>query len=412
MKNRSLGIFFVLALSTMILTCIRPVPAPLPVILNSPVGETVATGDITFSWQTQQPAVSYILQVASDSNFRKIVIEETVNTTSANLHFKTDGRYWWRVRACNESNIWGFWSEAASFILQRFRVVGALKTQGYPHDLAVLGNRLFIADGQAGLAIYDISIPEQPRLQGRYLDSLNVAWGVKVRDSLVFLAYGYKELVIVNAVRPESLKITGVLEYPQPGYGYALALRDSWVYVAAGAQFIAVDISQPEYPNLRFQYYYPRNCRSIAIESANAYVACEQLGIAVWKLDTFPPRQTETFDTDGNARGVDCRDGFITVADGRNGVIFLQQEQTGHLTEFATLQLNGYASAVTIEDTLVFVACGSGGVAVVNCADRANPFLMATIASPYAYKVGAIPGTDYFFVLDRDLGIVTVKKEF
>ncbi|MEO0053850.1 MAG: hypothetical protein ABIK22_06850, partial [candidate division WOR-3 bacterium] len=282
MKNRSLGIFFVLALSTMILTCIRPVPAPLPVILNSPVGETVATGDITFSWQTQQPAVSYILQVASDSNFRKIVIEETVNITSANLHFKTDGRYWWRVRACNESNIWGFWSEAASFILQRFRVVGALKTQGYPHDLAVLGNRLFIADGQAGLAIYDISIPEQPRLQGRYLDSLNVAWGVKVRDSLVFLAYGYKELVIVNAVRPESLKITGVLEYPQPGYGYALALRDSWVYVAAGAQFIAVDISQPEYPNLRFQYYYPRNCRSIAIESANAYVACEQLGIAVW----------------------------------------------------------------------------------------------------------------------------------
>lgn len=231
------------------------------------------------------------------------------------------------------------------------------------------------------------------------MDSLNVAWGIAVQDSLVFLAYGYKELFIVNARQPENMKVVGVLEYPQPGYGYDLMVQDSLVYIAAGAQFILVNVADPRYPNLKFQHYYPRDCRGVAIESRYGFLACEQLGVAVWKLDTFPLSQIGDFDTPGNARAVAVKDGILYVADGRNGLVLVDADDPRDMKELATLSLDGYASSVTVEDSLVFVACGSEGVAVVNCAQPDTPLLVAQIKTPYAYAIAPGPGERYFFGL-------------
>lgn len=399
----------------LLINCIKPLPEPLPVRLVSPVNDTILSSqEITFVWESSEGTAEYVLQVAPDSKFRWFAIEETVFQNSARCCLRTDGKYWWRVRAQGKNGVWGEWGEPACFTLKRFTVLNSVKTQGYPHDFAVQGNYLYVADGQAGLAIYDISDPKSPKLSARIMDSLNVVWGVEVRDSLAFLAYGYKELVIVNTSDHQNPKIVGILEYPQPGYGYDLALQDSWVYVAAEAQFIAVNISDPHYPNLRFQYYYPRNCRSLTIDHNRntIYVACEQLGIASWRGDTFPPIPVGYFDTPGNARGVVSADSVVMIADGRNGLIVVDAREPELIRQIGYISLPGYASSVTVSDSLAFVACGSGGVNIVNWATPPSPFVMGQIPTPYAYKAGALPDSEYFIILDRDLGIVIVKKEF
>ncbi len=396
------------------LSCIKPLPVPGKVIGKIPEnGAVLNTPEITFVWQAVDDGARYLLQVATDSKFRSLTLEDTVADTTVIRFFQTDGKYFWRVRVENSKGIWSEWSTTDSFILQRFLIVNSVKTQGYPHDIAISGAKAYIADGQAGLSVFDISNPETPIFLNSVMDSLNVAWGVAVEDTFAFVAYGYKELLIVNVARSESLKTVGVLEYPQPGYGYDVAVQDSWAFIAAGAQFIVVNVSDPRYPNLRFQSYYPRGCRSVVTAGQYLFVALEQLGIAAWRTDTFPPVQIGTFDTPGNARGVVFKDGILYIADGRNGIIIVDATNpTYNMVQIGALDLAGYASSLTIIDSLLYVVCGSSGVMVVNCSNPSKPYLMAQIKTPYVYAVGLIPDAKYFFAVDRDLGIITLKKEF
>lgn len=402
--------FFVFAV-VIILTCIRPLPVPSAVTLESPLDGTVwHSSVITFHW-AETTAFRYLFQIAEDSKFRRVVVEETTTVDSVTVKIQADGQYWWRVKVQSEDSVWGDWSEIWSFTVERFRVIGSIRTRGYPHRLAILEDRGYVAQGQAGLAVFDLGDPGAPRLLGEVMDSLNSAWGVAVQETLAFVAYGYKELMIVNVACPESMKVVGVLEYPQPGFGYDLALRDSWVYIAGGAQFIAVNVSDPRYPNLRFQFYYPRNCRGITIENSRGYLACEQIGVAAWRLDTFPPVQIGGFDTPGNARGVVVKNGILFVADGVNGLVVVDARDPMNMRLSGSLTVEGYANSVALDDTLVLIACGSGGLAVINCARTEEPELIARIKTPYAYAVGVAPDHTHYFVCDRDLGIVTVRKE-
>jgi len=282
-------------------------------------------------------------------------------------------------------------------------------TNGYPHDVVVQGNRAYVADGQAGLTVFDITDPEAPVFLGSITDSLNEAWGVAVADSYVFLAYGNKELMVVDARRPDSLVAVGFLEYPQPAYGLDVAIQDSLVDIAASAQFIVVNVADPVHPNLIFQYYYPHNCRGVALAGRHGYVVCEQLGLASWQLDTFPPLQIGSLNTSGNARGIAVQDSYAYVADGRNGLVVIDVSNPARPALVATVQLSGYANAVAVRDTLAFLGCGTGGIAVVGIADPSNPRLITQLKTPYA--MGLYPIGRFLFACDRDMGLVVVKQE-
>jgi len=399
-----------LALVLVVFGCQKPLPSPGPVILNSPADSSVLrTSVVTFDWQTAQQATAYELQVATASDFKALVRDSLSEPVTVQLDLQLDDRYYWRVRPRSADEVWGDWSETRRFDLERFRVLTGLKTKGYPHDIEVNGGRAYIADGQAGLAVFDVSTPEAPDLLGTKMDSMNVAWGVAQAGNYAYVTYGYKELYIVDVSRPESLKVAGELEYPQPGYGYDAAIRDSFVYIAADAQFIVVNVAQPAYPNLVYQYRYPRDCRDAAVKDVYCYLALGQLGVAVWKVESLPPRQIASFDTPANALSVAVSGNYLYVADTRNGLVVADVSDPFNPVPVATLDLPGYARHVTIADSLAYVSCEAGGLAVVNVVEPGHPVLAATIDLPYTMCAQAEGG--YIFAGDRDYGLVVIKIE-
>lgn len=403
--RRRLVWFVVLAV---VLRCHRPLPLPANVELVAPAdGAVVRRAMLLLQWQTTEPQSQ--VQVSTSSRFTTMLFDTLASGESVQVTLPTDGSYFWRVRAVSADSVRGEWSEARSLRLERFRILATGRTQGYPHDVVVVGNRAYVADGEAGLAVFDVSNPELPVLLGTKLDSLNVAWGVAARDSLAYIAYGYKELMIVNAARPESMVTLGVLEYPQPGTGYDVALADSFAFVAAGAQFLKVGISDPRYPNLVYQGYYPRDCYGVSIAGPVACVALGQLGMACWRIDTIPPTQVGWLDTQGKARAIAAADGLAFVADGLNGLVVVDISNPAQPSFVAELALKGYANGVAVQDTLVYVTCGAGGIAVVNAADRARPQLVTQL--PGGYAMGVCPVGRYVFAGDRDLGLVVIKQE-
>lgn len=241
------------------------------------------------------------------------------------------------------------------------------------------------------------------------MDSQNEAHGVCPVDTLVHVAYGYKELATYSAARPESLRVVGELEYPQPGFGYDVAVADSFVYLAADAQFIIVNSSQPQYPNLVFQYRYPRGLRGVAVSGGICYLALEQLGVELWDVRSLPPTRLGWLDTPSNARGIDAGGTTAYVADGRDGLVVVDASNPSAPTTLARLDLPGYATRVTLSDTLALVACGDAGVCVVNVANPGQPVLAATI--PGGNTRGVAAAGRYLYAADRDLGIITIERE-
>jgi hypothetical protein len=367
------------------------------------------SADVAFAWDGARDAVDHELQVASDQDMTHLVLDDTLEAESKVTRVGPDGTYYWRLRSRSADRVWGEWSETRWFRLERFRVVTSVKTQGYPHDLAIDNGRVYVADGEAGLALCDVATPESPALLGAKMDSMNVAWGVAASSSFAYVAYGSKELYIVNVSRPESLKVAGELEYPQPGYGYDVALRDTFIYLAASAQFIVVNVAQPQYPNLVFQYRYPHDCRGVAVQDVWCYLACGQLGVAVWNIGTLPPTQTRGFDTPANALAVAVKGPYLYVADGRNGLVVANVSDPANPQPVATLPLDGYARGVSVCDSLAYVSCGSGGLAVVNVAVPGRPVLEARVDLPYVMCAQA--EGRHVFCGDRDSGLVVVKIE-
>jgi len=388
--------------------CNRPLPAPEPVTLVSPEDSAVVRRSVVvFVWQTDGAASQ--VQVGSDRQFKRLMTDTTVAAESLELDLGPDGVYYWRVRPQSEAGAWGDWSEPRTLSLERFRLVTNVKTQGYPHDVWVQGNRAYVADGQAGLAVFDVTDHSAPVFLGSKMDSLNEAWGVVATDSFAYVAYGYKELVVFDVRRPDSLAITGVLEYLQPGHGYDIALQDSFVYVAADAQFVKIRVTSSAAPELVFQGYYPRDCRGVALSGSNAFVAVGQLGMACWRTDTQPPIQVGAMDTPGNARGIAARGSYAYVADGREGLLVTDVSNPRTPSTVSRLALSGYALGVAVDDNYAYVACGDGGLSVVDVSLPAAPRLVSRLAMPHTVGVFAAGRT--VFGGDRDLGLVVIKRE-
>jgi hypothetical protein len=390
--------------------CLTPLPAPGPVVLVAPPdGAVLRSAEFLLDWEPAEAAAAYQVQLSARTTFATPLIDTTLLPDSARLTLATDGAYYWRVRPLSLDSVLGEWTTARRLDLTRFTLVTAASSQGYPHDVALQGDRAYVAQGQAGLAVYDISTTESPRLLGAKMDSLNEAWGVAVRDTIAYLAYGYKELVVMNVARPESIRVTGVLEYPQPGYGYDIALTDSFAWVAANSQFLRVEVADPRYPNLVQQAYYPRDCRGVAAGNGFVYLALGQLGIAAWDTRTTPPAQVGAMDTPGFARGLTAVGNTLYVADGREGLLIVDVTDAAHPVRVAALDLSGYANTVTVADTLAYVACGDGGLSVVNVARAAEPVLVARV--PLGYCMGVAVRGSHVFAGDRDLGLVVIRQE-
>ncbi|MEO0078495.1 MAG: hypothetical protein ABIK86_05800, partial [candidate division WOR-3 bacterium] len=177
----------------MLFSCVRPLPEPAGVTLVAPEDKAVVRRPaVIFSWQTD--AATSQFQVGTDRQLKKLLADTTVATESLELNLGADGVYYWRVRPRSAAGAWGDWSDTRMVTLERFRLAASAKTQGYPHDVWVQGNRAYVADGQAGLAVFDVTDPLGPVFLGSKMDSLNEAWGVTASDSFAYVAYGYKEL--------------------------------------------------------------------------------------------------------------------------------------------------------------------------------------------------------------------------
>jgi hypothetical protein len=111
----------------------------------------------------------------------------------------------------------------------------------------VVDNRAYVADGDRGLAVLDVSDPTAPtRLGG--VDTPGAALQVVVRGSLAYVADGSAGLRVVNVGNPAAPTLMGSVD--TPGVALDLAVQGRYAYVADGSGGLRIiDVNNPAAPS-------------------------------------------------------------------------------------------------------------------------------------------------------------------
>lgn len=436
----------------------------------------------TLAWEQLSGATSYQVQLSVGDAFSDIIFDEVTTDTSftygANMH---NSQYYWRVRAQNSDQIWGDWSEADiwSFAINdnvNYMVLrSVIPTYGIAQDVYVVEEQpdsviAYVADGQAGLTIVNVTDPASPRMVGN-LDHPNGDFGQAVwklpGDDMAYLADMDGKIAAldtrlpldINSVRDGNLcydqnltdligmvyqdtiymftvhKNLGhrVLNFFQIVYREGIpGLGDFYIVPPAPLPSDGEGVFYASMPIV--VEYYDSTTTTTRYENQTGmfvFAAANQAGLFWYDIsathtydgaDTLllkSPRFLGSADTPYAALAVWAANGYAYVADDRSGLQIFDLPDTipafDHDSPYASnpvlvadINTSGRTKDVQIDGNYCYLADASGGLKIIDVTNPAAPVFLAAYSTPYAY--GVFVTQDYIYICDRDNGLMVFEK--
>ena len=123
------------------------------------------------------------------------------------------------------------------------------RTPGTARDVKIVAGRAYVADGDGGLVVVDVTDPGSPALLGVYATPSISLNGVAVAGTLVYGADTFAGLLVIDAGEPAHPRLLGRTRTSDSASGVAVAGR--YAYVADGTSGLQViDVSDPARPRV------------------------------------------------------------------------------------------------------------------------------------------------------------------
>jgi hypothetical protein len=393
------------------------VGTPVPMY---PVDDTIDTGTPTFSWNPILNAVKYRIQIDDFNTFYTPLFDDSSLTVEQYVPDSTimDGFYYWRVRVKTGDGEWSHWSPSASFGVDAnpFKVIANIQTMGYARDVLVRDDTAYVAQGEGGFMIVDLTDEENPLVVGQLDNTHGTAYGLAVMDSFAYIAVGKNGVSSVDFSDPQNpqwLQLIGggednavdlVVFYPEMD-------TMSYVFVAEkdeGMWVLQVYPAFPGYPQPFYLYNVPGYENGLFLDSTLLYVACGELGLQIVDMsDISNPSIIGACDTKGYANEVFVRDTLVYIADGREGLTILNAADPTSPYIIGVYDTSDDALGLCVKGDTAFVADENAGYVVLDVSDPTLPQFLGGTVTEYAETVWV--EDDYAIVVDRYDGLLIVK---
>ncbi len=244
-----------------------------------------------------------------------------------------------------------------------FSIVGTVELPGYGEDIWLDGNLAYVATGEAGLTVIDISDPTNPVVIGRW-------------DGVPRLSQYYSR---------------GIFKFQ----------GDSVVYVADddGGTLI-IDVRDPSNPTYFGSLPWLHNVRDIEgfVLADTPFVVVSRYDEGVVAINCITSAQRGWANLLGYSNGIaiDTQRHLVLVANGQCGLMVVDYNNITNPTVRAQVDTRDRAVKVQIYDTLAFVADWSGGVVVVSVANPDSAYTIAQFDVPGVAKDVAFDGMHIF----------------
>ncbi len=180
----------------------------------------------------------------------------------------------------------------------QFQMVTVFDTPGSAHDVAAVarpegGYWVYVADGRAGLRVLEftggsilreVGVVDRPYWAGR-----KGAERVAIMDGKAFLAYGDAGIQVVDITNPPQARDLGVQVDLKGGYAYNLYAESNRLFIAAGEPGLLVyNVVNPSDPALLGTHDPPQPVYDLAIVSGeSAYLAEGTGGFALVSMSNI-----------------------------------------------------------------------------------------------------------------------------
>ena len=221
-------------------------------------------------------------------------------------------------------------------------------------------NVMFVATGDPGLEVIDVSNKASPGYISRY-DSFGLAVKAEAQYPYVYIADRDAGVLMVDFSNVNSLVLVG--SYNTPGQAYDVAISGDYLYVADLDNLAIADISVPDtlipvnnvsLTGGEVTYVSARGDTAFVTDVANFYI--------IDLTNPYLPDILTTYNTSGNAQGIAVADTFAFIADGVEGVKAYSISDPSNPRFLARYGVEQAVSTVDVGDSTLFIGAFSGGV--------------------------------------------------
>lgn len=301
-----------------------------------------------------------------------------------------------------------------------YKIETIFQTTGFAQDVVKKDNLLYVAQGEAGLLILDVTDPLEPQTVSVTTEGVRgYSSKVIVDENVAYLAAGTYGITLVDVENPYETSATGwYLEVVQPSRN--LYVMDNYLFTAIsekGVQIVFVEKPNQSLPDVRANLSTTGFAYSIVAspDTSKLLVACGELGLSIFDISDFQggygdyPLISET-DTPGYAEDVvvSPTESLAYMACGIEGLQIIDYSDTTNIRIVGSLDEGGYAKELKYDDNKIFMTVELAGLHVIDVADPTDPKLVGEVDTDFS--LGLDLDDDYIYIADEDQGIIVVSR--
>ena len=146
-------------------------------------------------------------------------------------------------------------------------------TPGFSYELEINGDYAYVADGTNGLVVIDISNPLLPKIKATYNQGISSAIDVIVEGNIAYIVDIYDGIVVVNITDPTTPSYAG--SWSKTGVSDAYVYGDFLYITDINDGLSVTNITDPNTPILINSLSLPGTAHSIVIDGIYAYITCQ-----------------------------------------------------------------------------------------------------------------------------------------
>lgn len=291
---------------------------------------------------------------------------------------------------------------------------------GQALQVAVVGDYAYVAAGTAGLKIINISSPDTPVIENT-VDTFGSARDIVISDNYAYVVDTQLGLRIIDISTPAVPKV--VKDVLISGELFRVAVAGDYAYVAAGISGLRViDIHSPaEAAEIGSGASTVNKANDVAVAGNYAYVTEDHSDLpnydATKNMEIFDistpstPKFATSLDTPHIAKSVTVIGEYAYVADTDSGLQIVDIRTP--LKPFITNSVDfpGKANQVAVAGDYAYVAAGSFGLQVIDIRSRPGPvFIGSRSTESHARSIAVVGQYAYVPVYDVGLEIIDIKQ--
>ncbi len=291
-------------------------------------------------------------------------------------------------------------------------------TAGRPEHISIQGNYAFIAEGNAGLEIVDISNASNPIKAGSY-NTNSFVYQVKPSANYAYVAADTAGLRILNIQNMNNISLvanytmkTIVANSPTIARVTHLALFNDYVYVIGGdsARMDIIDTTKPILPSSYPMFSYTDAITDVVQYDNYLFLANSLLGLNIIDENSFlPPYLINLPVNNPTSISVLGVTAYIIDASGLK-IIDISNPKAPQL--LGTYLSSAYLGTVSVSGDIAYVtkvanSTTNGGLLIINVSNPASPILLSQYAPP-TISGGDVSISDSIAYVTNNKGLTTI----